>query len=115
MPRVLPPQCKNPHPHGHFLAIAYAGYTQSWAFSGKDMGEARPPLAGILEHVPYAWETWVILIAPLILTLRIINAEDLFNQSPAWLFWSIQAVYLYILAATLTFLWQNLTRRLRRA
>jgi hypothetical protein len=78
------------------------------------MGAPAPPLAGILEHVPYAWETWVILIAPLILTTRLIGAEDLFNQSPAWLFWSIQAIYFSVLAATLTSLWQKLTRRLHR-
>jgi hypothetical protein len=73
-----------------------------------------PPLSGILERVPYAWETWVILTTPLILTLRIIGAETLFNQSPAWLFWTVQAVYFYILAATLTLIWTNLARRTSR-
>ena len=56
----------------------------------------------------------MILTTPLILTLRIIGAETLFNQTPAWLFWTVQAVYFYILAATLTLIWTNLARRTSR-
>ena len=38
------------------------------------------------------------------------RAETLFNTSPAWPFWTLQTLYFYILAATLTLIWTNLAR-----
>lgn len=45
------------------LLVAYAGYTPTPGHSQGNLGLPAPPLAGLLQHVPFAWETWVILIA----------------------------------------------------
>lgn len=113
MPRFLHPTPKTLILTAIFMLFAYTGYTQSWVFSGEEMGEPPPPLADVLEHIPYAWETWVILIAPLIFTLRLIGAEHIFNTGPAWLFWGIQGVYFYILAAVFTLILDRFARGLK--
>lgn len=96
------------------LVVAYGGHTQSWAFSGKDTGLPSPPLADIFVSIPYLWETWVILLAPLVLALRLVRLDGLFNTGPAWFFWAVQALWFYLLACLISLAWQHLTRRIRQ-
>ena len=42
-----------------FMLIAFAGSTQSWAFSGKDAGLPKPPLYDLFSPYPF-WLIWVV-------------------------------------------------------
>jgi len=90
-----------------FLFIAFAGYTQSWVFAGKDMGLPKPPLFDILAPFPF-WVLWVISLFPLGMLSNLIVAAlgyeaDFIMRGPFWLFWAIQLIYFYVLSCTLAF------------
>jgi hypothetical protein len=93
------------------LLVAYGGYAQSWAFSGKDLAQRSPPLAGVFHPIPHLWELWVLLIAPLVLMFRLVGAQHLFDAGTAWLFWTLQVLYFYLLSCVIVFLWDKLARR----
>jgi hypothetical protein len=94
-----------------FLVIAYGGYVQSQAFSAKALAKQAPPLMGVFEPVPYLWESWIVLLAPLALILRHVGIQQFFDTGPAWFFWTVQALYFYLIAWLILFLWAKLTRR----
>ena len=87
------------------VAIAYGGYAQSWAFSGKTRGPPPPALA---EPLPYLWKLWVLLISPFVIPLQIVGAGDLV-ATELWLFWTLQILYFYLLTCLLAFGLQKLT------
>jgi hypothetical protein len=93
------------------LLIAYGGYVQSEAFTEKDPGQRALPLAPLFERIPHLWELWVLLLAPLALTLRLAGVEELFNTGPVWLFSIFQVLYFYLLSGAVVFFWNNLVRR----
>jgi len=93
------------------LLIAYGGYVQSEAFTEKDAGQPALPLARLFEAIPHLWELWVLLLAPLALTLRLVGIEQLFNTGPVWLFWSLQALYFYLFSSGIVFVCSKLARR----
>jgi hypothetical protein len=93
------------------LLIAYGGYVQSEVFTEKDAGQPALPLARLFEAIPHLWELWVLLLALLVLTLRLVGAEQLFNTGPVWLFWTLQAFYFYLISCVVVFLWNKLARR----
>ncbi len=84
------------------LLVAYGGYIQSEAFTEKDAGLAALPLAHLFEPIPHLWEFWVLLLAPLALTLRRAGVEHLFNTGPALFFWTVQALYFYLLSCVIS-------------
>jgi hypothetical protein len=96
------------------LVVAYGGHTQSWAFSGKNMGLPSPPLANVFVSIPYLWQAWVILLAPLVLALRLVRLDGLFNTGLVWFFWAVQALWFYLLACLICLAWQHLIRRIRQ-
>ena len=91
--------------------IVYGGYVQSKAFTEEDAGQPALPLAHTFEAVPHLWELWVLLLAPLALTLRLVGVEQLFNTGPVWLFWTLQTLYFYLFGCAITFAWNKLTGR----
>ncbi len=96
-----------------FLFIAFAGYTQSYVFSGKDTGSPEPPLYDLLEPFPF-WAIWVLLILPLTLLSGVIVTvggydADFIMRGPFWLFMIIQLIYFYILSCSITFIRAKLT------
>lgn len=97
-----------------FLFIAYAGHTQTWTFSGKDLGEPPPPLYDLLKPFPF-WITWVILLAPIILLSNLIVAvagydADFIGRGPFWVALIIQSVYFYILSCLIIFVLGKLSK-----
>jgi len=93
-----------------FLAIAYGGYAQSWAFSGKALGLPAPKLAAVFEPIPYLWELWVLLISPLVVPLQIVGAGD-FVATKLWLLWTLQIPYFYLLTSLIALGLNELSRR----
>ena len=93
------------------LLIAYGGYVQCEVFTEKDEGQPALPLARPFEAIPHLWEIWALLLAPLALTLRLAGVEQLFNTGPVWLFWTLQALYFYLLSCGIVFFWNKLARR----
>jgi hypothetical protein len=94
-----------------FLVIAYGGYVQSQAFSAKALAKKAPPLLGVFESVPHLWEIWIVLLAPLAFILRHVGAQQYFDTGPAWFFWTVQALYFYLIAWLILFLSAKLFRR----
>jgi hypothetical protein len=94
-----------------FLVVAYGGYVQSEAFTQKDAGQPPLPMAHFFEPIPHLWELWVLLLAPLALILRHVGIQQLFNTGPAWLFWTVQALYFYLISWIIVFVWGKLTHR----
>lgn len=92
------------------LLIAYGGYVQSEAFTEKDAGQLPLPLAGLFEPIPHLWELWVLLLAPLALTLRLVRVQRLFDTGPIWFFWTVQLLYFYILSCGIVFVFSKLAR-----
>lgn len=92
------------------LLIAYGGYVQSEAFTEKDAGQPALTLASLFQPIPHLWELWVFLLAPLGLTLRLAGVERLFNTGPVWFFWTVQALYFYLLSCAVLFFWNKLAR-----
>ena len=90
------------------LLIAYGGYVQSQVFTERDAGQPALPLTRFFETIPHLWELWVLLLAPLALTLRLVGVEQLFNTGPAWLFWALQLLYFYLVSCAVVFLWNKL-------
>ncbi len=93
------------------LLIAYGGYVQSQGFTERDAGQPALPLAHLFESIPHLWELWVLLLAPLALTLRLAGVEQLFNTGPVWFFWTVQLLYFYVLSCVIIFFWNKLARR----
>src|SRR5262245_57421388 len=93
------------------LLIAYDGYIPSEVFTEQDAGPPALPLARHFEAIPHLWELWVLLLALLILTLRLVGTEQLFNTGPVWLFWTLQALYFYLISCVVGLLWNKLARR----
>jgi hypothetical protein len=94
-----------------FLLVAYGGYLQSEGFTDKDAGQPALPLARLFEPIPHLWELWVLLLAPLAPTLRLVRIEHLFNTGPTLLFWTLQALYFYLLSCVIVFFVSKLARR----
>jgi hypothetical protein len=94
-----------------FLLVAYGGYVQSEAFTDKDAGQPSLPFAHLVEPIPHLWELWVLLLAPLALTLRLLGVEQLFNTGPTWFFWTLQAFYFYLISCVVVFFVNKLARR----
>jgi hypothetical protein len=93
------------------LLVAYGGYVQSDAFTEKDAGQPALPLARFFEPIPHLWELWVLLLAPLALTLRLVGVEQLFNTGLAWFFRALQLLYFYPVSCVIVFSWNKLARR----
>ena len=94
-----------------FLFIAFAGHTQSWVFSGKDMGLPKPPLFDLLKIFPF-WVVWVLLLLPLGLLSNLLVTiggydADFVMRGPFWLFWMIQVIYFYLLSCSVRFVWDK--------
>ena len=94
-----------------FLVIAYGGWVQSEVFFEKNVAKQAPPLREVFEPVPFLWQGWIVLIAPLAFTLRHVGARQYFDTGPAWFFWTVQALYFYLIAWLILFLWGKLFRR----
>ncbi len=92
------------------LVLAYGGHVQSWAFSG-DARLSPPPLIGHFGSIPFLWEAWVVLLAPVVLALRLVRLDTLFNTGPAWIFWAGQALWFYFLACVISVAAQKLAAR----
>jgi hypothetical protein len=92
------------------LLTAYCGYVQSEAFT-EDPSQPALPLAHLFEPIPHLWELWVLLLAPLALTLRLLGVEQLFNAGPTRFFWTVQALYFFFLPCATVFFWNKLGRR----
>ena len=86
---------------GVFVAIAYGGYAQSWALSGKALGLPPPALVALFKPIPFLWELWVLLISPLVIPLHLVGAGD-FVATELRLLWGLQIPYFYLLASLLT-------------
>lgn len=100
---------------GIFMFIAFAGYTQTWVFSGKDMGLPKPPIFDILAPFPF-WVVWLFLISPLALLSNLIVAiggynADFIMRGPFWFFGIINLIYFYVLSCLIIFIWNKLRRR----
>lgn len=93
-----------------FLVIAYGGWVQSQVFFAKNVAKQAPPLRGIFEPVPHLWKIWIVLLAPLAFILRHVGAQQFFDTGPAWFFWTVQALYFYLIAWFILFLWAKFTR-----
>jgi hypothetical protein len=103
-----------------FLLIVYGGYVQSKVFTDKDAGQPSLPLARLFEPslplrlfepIPQLWELWVLLLALLALSLRLLGVEQLFNTGPTWFFWTLQALYFYLISCAIVFFVSKLARR----
>ena len=94
-----------------FLAIAYGGWVQSQVFFAKNVAKQTPPLTGVLEPIPFLWQSWIMLIAPLAFMLRHVGARQYFDTGPTWFFWTVQTLYFYLIAWLILFLWAKLSRR----
>ena len=92
------------------LLIAYGGYIQSEVFSERDPSQPALPLAGFFEPIPYLWELWVVLLAPLAVTLRLFHLQRPFDSGPIWFFWAFHLLYLYFLSYLIVRSWNRLTR-----
>jgi len=93
------------------FVIAYGGYVQSEVFTENDAAQQALPLARLFEPIPHLWELWVLLLAPLALTLRLVGVEQLFNTDPIWSFWTAQLLYFYLLSCVIVSSWNKLARR----
>jgi hypothetical protein len=93
------------------LLLAYGGYVQSEGFTDKDAGQPSLPLARLVEPIPHIWELWVLLLAPLALSLRLVQVEQLFNTGPTWFFWTLQALYFYLISCVIVLVSKKLARR----
>ena len=94
-----------------FMFICFAGYIQSWVFSGKDIGSPKPPLFDLLAPFPF-WIVWVFLLLPLILLSNLIVAifrynADFIMRGSFWLFWTINFVYFYLLSCLIILIWNK--------
>jgi len=99
------------------MLVAFAGYMQSWAFSGKDMGLPKPPLFELLTPFPF-WVVWVMLLLPLGLLSNVIVAiggydADFIMRGPFWLSWIIQLLYFYVVSCVMASIWTRLSGRLK--
>jgi hypothetical protein len=54
---------------------------------------------------------WVLLLAPLALSLRLLGVEQLFNTGPTWFFWTLQALCFYLISCAIVFFVNKLARR----
>lgn len=94
-----------------FMFIAFAGYTQSWVFSGKDIGLPKPLLFDLFAPFPF-WIIWTTLLLPLGLLSNVIVAiggykADFIMRGPFWLFVIINLAYFYMLSCLITFIWDK--------
>ena len=96
------------------LLIAYGGYVQSEAFTERDADHSALPLARLFEAIPHLWELWVLLLAPLAFTLRLVRLQRLFDSGPIWFFWIFQLLYFSLLSYIIVQSWNKLTRRRTR-
>lgn len=55
-----------------FIFIAFAGNTQTWAFSGRELGEPKPLFYDLLRGIPF-WTIWIILLLPILLLSNLIE------------------------------------------
>ena len=96
------------------LLIAFAGYTQSWVFGGKESGVAKPFLFEMLKPFPF-WSLWMILLLPLTMIqefLTLINIKiDLMSQSSGWLLIIINVLYFYFLSRLMILLYDHFLRK----
>lgn len=97
-----------------FLFIAFAGHVQSWAFSGEDTGEPKPPFYDLFKPFPF-WVVWVVVIMPLILLSELIvkiggYKADFIMRGPSLFFWVVQVIYFYILSCLVIFIWDKLIK-----
>lgn len=96
-----------------FTFIVYAGYTQSWVFSGKETGAPKPPLFDLLAPFPFLWGISALLLLPisLLYSLIITIGGHFIAQVPNWLFRIINRifdlVYLYLLSCLIIFVWSK--------
>ena len=98
-----------------FMFIAFAGYTQSWVFSGKDMGSPKPPLFDLLAPFPF-WVVWVFLLLPLALLSNLIVTVgdydmDFIMRGPFWPFGIINVIYFYMLSCLIIFVVDKFRRK----
>ena len=101
-----------------FIFICFAGYTQSWVFSGKDIGSPKPPLFDLLAPFPF-WIIWVFLLLPLALLSNLIVAiggynVDFIMRGPFWLFGIINLIYFYLLSCLIIFVWNKFKFRTKK-
>jgi len=100
------------------MLVAFAGYIQSWVFSGKDMGLPRPPLFDLIAPFPF-WVVWVVLLLPLGALSNVIVAiggydADFIMRGPFWISWVIQLLYFYVVSCVIALVWARLSRRVQR-
>lgn len=78
-----------------FVAVAFGGMIQAWAFS--DM-PPKPPLYDLLRPFPI-WPIWMFLLMPLALfalPLRLVGIDLM--GGPPWLFTTANLIYFYLLS-----------------
>lgn len=69
-----------------FLFIVFAGNTQTWAFSGRDMGEPKPLFYDLFRGIPI-WTIWVMLLVPVFILSNLVvavvgNNADFIRRGP---------------------------------
>lgn len=98
-----------------FLFIAFAGNTQTWAFSGRDLGEPKPLFYDLFLGIPF-WTIWVMLLLPILMLSNLIVGvagykADFVGRGPLWFVLLIHLVYFYILACLIVFVVGKLFKR----
>jgi hypothetical protein len=99
-----------------FLFIAFAGNTQTWAFSGRDVGEPKPWFYDLFQGIPF-WTIWVFLLLPVLMVSNLIVAvagyqADFVGRGPWWVMLIIHLVYFYALACLIVFVGDWLIKKL---
>lgn len=93
--QVLKPDWRKVFLFAILISIAIGGQIQAWAFSKVP---PKPLLYDLLQPFPL-WELWMYLLLPLALLtspLRFIGLDVM--AGPAWLFWTANTLYAYLLA-----------------
>ena len=89
---------------GVLVFIAYAGFVQSWVFSGKDAGLPKPFLYDLLNPIPF-WPIWMYLITPIF-----ILTGGTLNFAPPWIFWIVNFVYFYLVCCAVVFFIERMSK-----
>lgn len=98
-----------------FLFIAFAGNTQTWAFSGRELGEPKPLFYDLFGGIPI-WTIWVMLLLPIIMLSNLIVAvagynADFIGRGPWWFVLMIHLAYFYTLSCLIVFVGGKLFKR----
>jgi hypothetical protein len=93
--------------------VAFAGYVQSWVFSGKDMGLPKPPFFDLLAPFRF-WAVWVMLLLALGMLSNVIVAiggydADFIMRGSFPSSWMIQLLYLYVVSCVIASVWTRLS------